>query len=136
MNAKSAETFGNVIYSYSRKQAIEDGVLVDVSETATEAGITFPTAVTRAVWDDYIEWSDEDSKRQTYQDQSGRLWDVLFMARFFMANNGTASQMLYQLSCIPRGGRKHKARTITLKLVVGPGDNGEGVVTIMMPNED
>ena len=28
-----------VISSYSRKQAIEDGVLVDVTETAREAGI-------------------------------------------------------------------------------------------------
>lgn len=32
-------TFGPVVFSYTRAQAIEDGVLVDVSEMAKEAGI-------------------------------------------------------------------------------------------------
>jgi|GEM_PF-3971997 len=32
-----AEVFGQSIYIYTRAQAIEDGVLVDVSETAKEA---------------------------------------------------------------------------------------------------
>jgi len=32
------DTFGPVIFSYSRAQAIEDGVLVDVTETAKEGG--------------------------------------------------------------------------------------------------
>jgi type I site-specific restriction endonuclease len=30
--------FGEVIYSYTRAQAIEDGVLVDVTDMAKEAG--------------------------------------------------------------------------------------------------
>ena len=135
-----AEIFGDSIYSYTREEAIEDGVLVDVSGTAVEAGITFPTAVTRAVWDNYVEWTEADNKRQTYQDQSGRLWDVLFMARCFIANagkrTGAMSQLLYQFACIPRGGKARKARITTLKVIVGPGDQGEGVLTIMMPNED
>ena len=40
------ELFGEVISSYSRAQAIEDGVLVDVSSVAREAGINFPIALT------------------------------------------------------------------------------------------
>ena len=39
-----------VIDAYSRAQALEEGVLVDVSVLAREAGIKFPVAVTRAVW--------------------------------------------------------------------------------------
>lgn len=31
------EVFGEVIHSYTRAQAIADGVLVDISETAREA---------------------------------------------------------------------------------------------------
>lgn len=42
--------FGGVIHSYSRAQAIEDGVLVDVSSMAKEAGFIWPVAVTAAVW--------------------------------------------------------------------------------------
>ena len=35
-----------VISSYTRAEAIEDGVLVDVSKVAREAGIKYPVAVT------------------------------------------------------------------------------------------
>ena len=50
-NETNNSTFGDVIYQYTRAQAIEDGILIDVTETAREAGITFPTAVTAAVWE-------------------------------------------------------------------------------------
>ena len=39
-----------IIYPYTRAQALEDGVLVDVSEIAKEAGIKFPVALTAAVY--------------------------------------------------------------------------------------
>ena len=35
----------DVIFTYTRKQAIEDGVLIDVSEMAMEAGFRYPVAV-------------------------------------------------------------------------------------------
>ncbi len=42
MKTKSSESivdvFGPVVSSYSRAQAIDDGVLVDVTSTAREAG--------------------------------------------------------------------------------------------------
>src|SRR3990172_13277670 len=43
------DIFGPVIYSYSRADAINDGVLVDVSTLAKEAGIKYPVAVTARV---------------------------------------------------------------------------------------
>ena len=39
-----------LIFSYTRAQAIADGVLVDVSELAKQAGFRFPVAVTAGVW--------------------------------------------------------------------------------------
>ena len=42
--------FGPVISAYTRAQAIADGVLVDVSEMAREAGLKHPTALTATVW--------------------------------------------------------------------------------------
>jgi Family of unknown function (DUF6573) len=38
------------VHRYTRAQAIEDGVLIDVSATAREAGIRYPVALTSAVW--------------------------------------------------------------------------------------
>ena len=46
--------FGGVIYAYSRSQAVADGVQVDVTKTAQEAGIKFPMFLTRAVFDNYF----------------------------------------------------------------------------------
>ena len=43
-----------LIVAYSRANALDDGVLVDVSTVAGEAGFKYPTAVTRAVWDRYV----------------------------------------------------------------------------------
>lgn len=59
--------FGEVIYSYTRTQAIEDGVLVDVSETAAELGFRLPVAVTAAVWTRCVDWESEEAG----QDEKG-----------------------------------------------------------------
>lgn len=136
------EIFGEVISSYSRAQAIADGVLVDVTETASEAGFLWPVAITQAAWSDCVEWTEEDARRQSaaFQDLNGRCWDVLFMAHWAIKTSKRDSYegntLLYDLYRVPRGGKRTKARKVTLKLITGPGDNGEPVVTIMLPNED
>ena len=134
---KSSSLFGEVIYAYTRAQAIADGVLVDVSQTAREAGFRWPVAMTRTVWEDCVAWSEDDNRRQVYQDQSGRLWDVLWMAinAIRRISDGT-SQTLYQLYRVPRDSKSNEAQLVTLKLVAGPGDTGEPVITIMLPQED
>ncbi len=63
------------IYSYTAEQAIEDGILVDVSSMAKEAGFTWPVRITRGVHD--LCTPPKTNKIQSYQ---GRLWDVLWMA--------------------------------------------------------
>ncbi|MEA2079735.1 MAG: DUF6573 family protein [Pseudomonadota bacterium] len=71
---QSAESFfGDIISTYTRAQAIEDGVLIDVSSTARDARFNWPVAMTAGAWADCVAWSDRDSQRQVYQDQSGRL---------------------------------------------------------------
>lgn len=135
-NQTVTELFGEVIYRYTRTQAIEDGVLVDVSETAREAGFRWPVAMTSAAWADCVAWSEEDNHRQVYQDESGRLWDVLWMAFVAIRSANSGTQLEYQLYRVPRDGRSVEARLTSLKLVCGPGDAGEPVVTIMLPGED
>ena len=48
-----------VIFSYTRAQAIEDGVLIDLTEWAKETGFRYPVACTTAVWNDYVAPSHE-----------------------------------------------------------------------------
>lgn len=128
------EIFGEPIHTYTRTQAVEDGFLVDVTEAAREAGFTCPVAITSAAWSDCVEWTDKDSDRQTYQDESGRLWDVLWMARLAARRGG--SQTRFTLLRVPRGGRGIKPRMALLEMHAGPGDHGELVITISMPGED
>ena len=119
---------------YSRADAIEDGVLVDVSEIAKEAGFKIPVAVTQAVWLDCVVWTKEDKK--TCQDQEGRLWDVVYMANY-AARNARDSQMIkVELYRVPRQGKEVEALPVELKLVISGGDNWEPVITISEPEED
>ena len=71
-----ALTEANVVYTYTREQAIQDGELVDISQTneAKESGFRIPICVTRNLWGKI-----NDCKAEG-QDWKGRLWDVCFMA--------------------------------------------------------
>jgi len=138
------EVFGPVIYSYSREQAIRDGVLVDVSSMAKEAGVVFPVAVTQRVWSEYI--VPDDRARKWGQSEEGRLWDTLHMFRMAIMFSRRGSvihrkdllalqerTLYYSLYFVMKERQK---RRIKLKAVCGPGDDGEPVITIICPDED
>jgi len=137
-NEQSAESFfGNVISTYTRTQAIEDGVLIDPGSMAKEAGFKWPVALTADAWADCVAWTDADSQQQVHQDQSGRLWDVVYMASHAIrTSKDSGDRLLFQLYRVPRDGQSTEAVLVTLKLIVGPGDSGEPVVSILLPNED
>jgi hypothetical protein len=128
------EFFGHVIDSYSREEALHDGTLVDVSEIAKEAGVRYPCAMTHAAFESTVAWTTDDNERtQTYQDQSGRLWDVVWMFSR-AAKRGDGDTVVFPLYVVDRetGG---EARLRHLKAVVGPGDTLDPVITIMLPDE-
>lgn len=121
---------GEPIFSYSRAQAIEDGVLVDVTATAKEAGLRFPTALTAAVWGKYV----EVPPGVECQDEKGRLWDILWMLQWAIrASNERSSTLHYQLRV--RNDNK-KPKEVTLKCICGPDDDLAPCLTVMLPDED
>ena len=124
--------FGGFVHRYSRAQAIEDGMLIDVTETAKEAGFKVPVAVTHAVWDGCIEPSEK--LKEVGQSVSGRLWDVLWMCAL-KARFSEGDRFLFALY-VRYGTREHQIKKEILKAVIGPGDQGEPVITIMEPGED
>lgn len=123
------DLFGPVIHSYTREQALEDGALVDVSELASEAGFRVPVAVTAALWADV---RDIPPSKRGIQDETGRLWDLLYMAAFTVKLGRHAGNPMY-FDLLMDVGRKKR---YTAKLHTGPGDNGEHVLTLMRPEED
>ena len=113
---------GPVISTYTRAQALKDGVLVDVSPAAKEAGFVWPVAVTSSLFR-IINTFPKDSG----QDLHGRLWDVLMVLRFSYKKGGNFKVRFSD-------GKDYS--TESLYAVAGPGDNGEPVITIMREGED
>ena len=125
----------DVIYSYSRGEAIEDGVLIDVSavrpDLVKEAGIKIPVAVSEAAWKQYVEvLAGVDG-----QDVDGRLWDILQMF-VHVARGARDSDTVYFSVHVRNDNREGMPPLVKLKAIIGPGDEGEAVLTIMRPEED
>lgn len=117
-----------VISVYTRREAIADGTLVDVSQLAKEAGFRFPVAMTSTAWAAAV----KVPQNAPCQDETGRLWDVLNVLRFSSIGRNE-SEIGFCLSVVGENGTAGK---VHLKSICGPGDDAEPVITIMLPNED
>jgi hypothetical protein len=78
----------DLIHRYTRAQAIEGGVLIDVSPTTREACFKYPVALTAAAWAKCV----AVPPGVLCQDEAGRLWDVLTMLRFAVRRSGGAAR--------------------------------------------
>lgn len=122
-----------VISTYTRKQAIEDGFLADLSalfpDLVREAGFKAHTACTDALWGliDAMPMPEGN-------DHKGRLWDVLFMAMralkgAYVARQGdVGSRVPFRVILAPD--------EVELAIVLSHGDRGEPTITIMLADED
>ncbi len=121
-----------VIYAYTRKDALNDGVQIDVSEVAREAGLKFPVYLTRAVWESYV--TVPDGVR--CQDEKGRLWDIVWMLRC-AARRTSGPQMLFGLH-VRNDNRDRTPPLVNLKAMCGPRDidDPQPAITVMLPDED
>lgn len=121
----------NVIFAYTRAQAIADGVLVDVSELAREAGFKIPVAVTAGVWAECV----AVPPGVLGQDETGRLWDVLVLLHYAIRKSGGGDLVDFSVH-VRKDNEERTPPLVPLYAVCGPGDDAEPVVTIMLPHED
>ena len=122
-----------IIASYTRAEALRDGVLIDAGERAREAGFRFPVALTAAAWADAVAWTESN---RAYQDETGRLWDVLIMAHLAAASGGAGDRRRFEVARIPNTPRATVPRLLELQMIIGPGDDAAPVITIGLPGED
>jgi hypothetical protein len=121
-----------LIHAYTRRQAIEDGVLLDVTETAKEAGFRIPVALTSAVWAGYVAVPEGVER----QDEAGRLWDVLWMCRYGIGRSRREESVTLFKLHVRNDNRPGEPPLVSLKAVCGPDDDGSPCLTVMLPNED
>jgi hypothetical protein len=121
----------NVIYSYTRAQAIADGVLVDVTAEAKATGFRLHTVVTDSLYHHYI----EPPAGLTGEGQSvtGRLHDLLTLALFAARRAVNSDRVNFKVSFLMSPGH---SETVEVIAHIGPGDNAEPVLTIMLPEDD
>ncbi len=115
-----------VIFSYTRAQALADGVLVDVSIEAAAMGFRYHTVITAALFAEL-----ESIPSDSGQDFRGRLHDVFWMARQAIKRAADGVQSV-PFSLYLDG----RLRDLTELLIhVGPGDEAEPVLTIGFPSD-
>lgn len=145
------------LHTYSRADAIEDGILVDLMQPSLvhlvkQAGFRYPIAMTKTAFNRYVEL---DLLTETHgQDLTGRLWDILCMLSFVIKSNKKESEIFFIFTCLPN--KKQETddeydyflevnaekdfpsafRLCQLKAVCGAGDNNEPCITVMLPSED
>lgn len=116
--------FGEAVFIYTRAQAIEDGVLVDLSHVdSIQQHWKYPFACTSTVWAII-----EAALKREGQDLSGICHDISVMAHLAIPAGRDTNQIRFKVIIA--------GPTYTLKLHLGPGDTPAPVLTLMLPHED
>jgi hypothetical protein len=127
---------GDLIFRYTRAQAIADGVLADLMQAETaplvkEAGFKFPIAMTATAFWEAV--APIDGELPPGQDLKGRLWDVLMLLKAAIRSKPGEPDRIHFTVNVWNG---EKSVPVQLWALCGPGDDLEPVVTIMLEGED
>jgi hypothetical protein len=144
------ETF-ELIHTYSRAQAIADGVLVDLTDARDPRGhrispFKWPVAITQAAFDAAVatggRWVSTPEGGEALelpggQEAHARIIDLLQMLkhRLLAIVHATPGERIKFGLLVDKHGNG-RTRFVHLVCVPGPGDQGEPTFTIMLPTED
>jgi hypothetical protein len=105
-------------------------VLIDVSAVAREAGIRWPVALTGAAWGRCV----TVPPGVECQDEAGRLWGVVWLLPCATRTGGRGAEVPFGVHV--RDDNRGRTPLVRLKARCGPGDRGEPVATVLLPDED
>jgi len=132
-NDGEREQKAQYIHSYSREQALEDGVLVDISEAAALVGFKFPTAFTAGCGEAILahgpnpgEWDESTGER---------LMALLNAAKWACRESGGGDQVTFVMDVAPLHPGRRSSHLVEFLVTITPGDTPEPVITIMLPEE-
>lgn len=113
-----------------REAAIQAGVLIDVTPTALELGITFPVTITRPLWEAGI----VTNQALPEKDQTSRLRDILMAFRLRLASLTTVSPLLDfpVLLALPPS---QVPQPVPLFALIQADPTHQANVTLLLPNE-
>ena len=113
-----------------REAAIQAGILIDVTPTALQLGITFPVTITRPLWEVGIVTNESLPE----EDQTSRLRDILMAFRLRLASLTTVSPLLDfpALLALPPS---RVPQPVPLFALIQPDPTHQANVTLLLPNE-
>jgi hypothetical protein len=115
---------------HDREAAIQAGILIDVTPTALQLGITFPVTITRPLWELGI----VTNRSLSEEDQTSRLRDILMAFRLRLASLTTVSPLLDfpVLLALPPS---KVPQPVPLFALIQPDPTHQANVTLLLPNE-
>lgn len=119
-----------VIYRITRQNLLETGSLIDVSKMARVVGFAWPVAITKGV---QAQIASIPHVLIGIASERGRLWDVLSLALGAIQRADPDGNELHFKVLLPT---EETIGFKEFKLVFGPGDEGEPVMTLLLPDED
>jgi len=123
-----------IIYSYTRKQAIEDGYQVKLegehAKTAKEAGYKWPVYMTSGVFG-LIERAVANEKH--CNDFTGVLWDICYMS---IKTGRMLNDRLKEFTVIITGAGNKKYHTLLVECGAVDIDDPNPCLTFMLPEEN
>ena len=137
-NGKNPFEGHNIIFTYTRAQAISDGVLHDVTNTAKDCGFRIPVAVTDTIWQRWVNVDHKPELLEVGQTTEARLRDLL-MVLWFRIKTLPKDANTERLTFVVRflmDAEKETVEEPVLTADCGPGDAGEPVVTVLRPEFD
>lgn len=123
----------NIIFVYSRREALEDGIQVDVSTMAKEVGIKFPVFLTRSVYEKFV----TVPPGVECQDEAGRLWDFMCLLQgAIWRGSRNASRLSFKLHVRDTG--EDNPELVSMIAECGPldFDDPRPAITVMLPEDD
>jgi hypothetical protein len=117
----------DIIYCYSRQEALKDGVLIDLSNIAREVGINYPVAVTSSVYADCVSLPEVFEASVEFD----RAFELLCAVSTLATHRIEEPEIHFEFS-VDDGA---DTRTLPLKVVCHAGDYGEPVLTVMKTEE-
>ncbi|MEQ1793447.1 MAG: DUF6573 family protein [Nitrospira sp.] len=113
-----------------RTRAIQDGILIDVTPTAQQLGLTFPVTITKPLWDIGI----VTNQSLPEAEQANRLRDILMAFRLRLASLATISPLIDfpALLAMPPS---TVPQPVPLFAIIQPDGANQANVTLLLPNE-
>ncbi|WP_411330726.1 DUF6573 family protein [Desulfovibrio desulfuricans] len=122
-----------LICCYTRKRAIDDGIMVDVSDFVSDFGFIVPVAITNNLFTRYIQPTNKLS--DAGQSSESRMIDLLVVMMIKLFQRPNTEQLSFNVSFDMEYEEKIESKLVQILAVIGQGDAGEPVLTIMLPED-